>query len=165
DMYLTYNLAVSYFKKGEIPQAEEEFKKVVTKTPSGRLAALSYSYLGNIAYNKQDYKGAEYYFRQASALSPNEAKYLYNLAVVLQKNGNKEEALKYLELARDAGANDPEIYRLIAEGFSNLNQGEMSISALQKSLKYNPTDLDSLFQLAEAYYNKGDLLSAEETYR
>ncbi|EKQ83028.1 tetratricopeptide repeat protein [Leptospira kirschneri] len=165
DMYLTYNLGVSYFKKGEIPQAEEEFKKVVIKTPSGRLAALSHSYLGNIAYNKQDYKNAEYHFRQASNLSPNEAKYLYNLAIVLQKNGNKEEALKYLELARDAGANDPEIYRLIAEGFSNLNQGEMSISALQKSLKYNPTDLDSLFQLAEAYYNKGDLLSAEETYR
>lgn len=98
DMHLTYNLGVSYFKKGEIPQAEEEFKKVVIKTPSGRLAALSHSYLGNIAYNKQDYKNAEYHFRQASNLSPNEAKYLYNLAIVLQKMEIKKRLLNIWNL-------------------------------------------------------------------
>ncbi|TGK12339.1 tetratricopeptide repeat protein [Leptospira fletcheri] len=165
DPYLTYNLAVSYFKKGELPQAEEQFKLVVLKSRGGKLAALSNSYLGNIAYNRGELAAAEHYFREAANLSPNDAKALYNLSVVLKKNGKQEEALKYLELAKQAGASDPEIFRSIAESFEQLNQGEQSISTLQKGLKYNPNNLDLLFQLAETYYNRGDLLAAEETYR
>ncbi|WP_167882091.1 tetratricopeptide repeat protein [Leptospira semungkisensis] len=165
DPYLTYNLAVSYFKKGEIPQAEEQFKLVVLRARGGKLAALSNSYLGNIAYNRGDYVASEHYFREAAVLSPNDAKALYNLSIVLKKNGKIEESLKYLELAKQTGANDPELFRSIAEGFEQLNQGEQSIDALQKGLKYNPNNLDLLFQLAETYYNRGDLLAAEETYR
>ncbi|WP_167482011.1 tetratricopeptide repeat protein [Leptospira andrefontaineae] len=165
DPYLTYNLALSYFKKGEIPQAEEHFKLVVMRARGGKLAALSNSYLGNISYNRGDYVSAEHYFREAATITPNDAKALYNLSIVLKKNGKLEESVKYLELANQAGSNDPELFRSIAEGFEQLNQGEQSINALQKGLKYNPNNLDLLFQLAETYYNKGDLLAAEETYR
>ncbi|WP_167884092.1 tetratricopeptide repeat protein [Leptospira wolffii] len=165
DPYLTYNLAVSYFKKGEIPQAEEQFKLVVLRSRGGKLAALSSSYLGNIAYNRGDYTAAEHHFREAAVLTPNDAKALYNLSIILKKNGKLEESLKYMELAKQSGANDPELFRSIAEGFEQLNQGEQSIDALQKGLKYNPNNLDLLFQLAETYYNRGDLLAAEETYR
>ncbi|PJZ77315.1 anaphase-promoting complex, cyclosome, subunit 3 [Leptospira neocaledonica] len=165
DPYLTYNLALSYFKKGEIPQAEEHFKLVVMRARGGKLAALSSSYLGNISYNRGDYVSAEHYFREAATLTPNDAKALYNLSIVLKKNGKLEESVKYLELANQAGSNDPELFRSIAEGFEQLNQGEQSINALQKGLKYNPNNLDLLFQLAETYYNRGDLLAAEETYR
>ncbi|PNV74441.1 tetratricopeptide repeat protein [Leptospira inadai] len=165
DPYLTYNLAVSYFKKGELPQAEEQFKLVILKSRGGKLSALSNAYLGNITYNRGDYGSAEHYFREAATLSPNDAKALYNLSVVLKKNGKMEEALKYLEMAKLAGASDPEIFRSIADSFEQLNQGEQSIDALHKGLKYNPNNLDLLFQLAETYYNRGDLLAAEETYR
>ncbi|MEI1278878.1 tetratricopeptide repeat protein [Leptospira venezuelensis] len=165
DPYLTYNLALSYFKKGEIPQAEEQFKLVVMRARGGKLAAISNSYLGNISYNRGDYVSAEHYFREAATITPNDAKALYNLSIVLKKNGKLEESVKYLELANQAGSNDPELFRSIAEGFEQLNQGEQSINALQKGLKYNPNNLDLLFQLAETYYNKGNLLAAEETYR
>ncbi|PJZ68878.1 anaphase-promoting complex, cyclosome, subunit 3 [Leptospira perolatii] len=165
DPQLIYNLALSYYKKGEIPQAEEQFKQVTLKSKGGKLAALSNSYLGNIAYNRGNYVEAEHYFREAATISPNDAKFLYNLAVVLKKNGKNEESVKYLEMAKQAGATDPELFRAIADSFEKMNLGEQSIDALQKSLKYNPNDIDTLFQLAETYYNRGDLLAAEETYR
>ncbi len=165
DPYLIYNLAVSQFRQGNLPEAIENFRKAIIASGTGQVAVLSHGHLGSIYFNRGDFEGAEHHFREALKLKPNEAKYLYNLGTILLKQKKNEEAISLFQKALDAGANDPQVYRYIAEAFSDLRQSSYAIKALQKALQIKPNDLDSMFQLADIYYSTGDLGQAEEMFR
>ncbi len=165
DPTLAYNLAMSYYRQGNLPQAIEEFKKASLIAPTSYVAVLSYGHLGAIYYSREDFEKSEFYFREAVRLKPGEAKYHYNLGLVFWKKNLPEEAIKSFQRALDAGSNEPEVFRNIADAFSTLGQTSLAISALQKGLLIRPHDTDSLFMLAELYYKKGELIEAEKGFR
>ncbi|MBE7411925.1 MAG: tetratricopeptide repeat protein [Leptospiraceae bacterium] len=165
DPYLIYNLAVSQFRQGSIPEAIENFRKAVIASGTGQVAVLSHGHLGSIYFNRGDFEGAEHHFREALRLKPSDAKYLYNLGTILLKQKKNEEAISLFQKALDAGANEPEVYRYIAEAFYDLRQSSLAIRALEKALQIKPNDLDSMFQLADIYYSTGDMGQAEEMFR
>ncbi len=165
DPILSYNLAISFYKQGKIPEAIEEFQKAALASPNSNVAALSYGHLGSIFYAREDFDRAEYYFREAARLKPAEAKYSYNLGLIQMKKKNTEEAARYFQKALDSGSNDPEIYRYISEAFVSMGQSSLAIQALKKALLLKPNDVDSIFALAELYYKKGELVEAENLFR
>jgi tetratricopeptide (TPR) repeat protein len=165
DPVLTYNLAISYYKQGKIPDAIEEFQKAALASPNSNVAALSFGHLGSIYYGREDFERAEYYFREASKLKPNDAKYFYNLGLIQLKKKNPEEAARYFQKALDSGTNEPELFRYIAEAFTSMGQTSLAIQALKKALVLKPTDVDSMFALSELYYKKGELIEAENLFR
>ncbi|GBF49635.1 putative TPR-repeat-containing protein [Leptospira ryugenii] len=165
DPVLTYNLAISYYKQGKIPEAIEEFQKVGQLSPNSHAAALSYGHLGSIFYGREDYDRADYYFREAVRLKPSDAKSYYNLGLIQLKKKNPEEAARYFQKALDTGAQDAEVYRYIAEAFVTMGQPSMAIQALKKGLLLKPSDVDTMFALSELYYKKGELIEAESLYR
>jgi tetratricopeptide (TPR) repeat protein len=165
DPYLVYNLAVSLYKQGSVVDAIENFKKAILLSKNGQVAEFSHGYLGTIYYHRDDLDGAEHHFREAFSIKPNEAKYAYNLGLILLKKKKNEEALGFFQKALDAGTNDPQIYRYIAESFEDLKMHENAIVALERALTIRPDDIDTMFQLADLYYNKGNLSRAEDLFR
>ncbi|TGL52862.1 tetratricopeptide repeat protein [Leptospira meyeri] len=165
DVTLTYNLAISYLKQGNIAEAISEFQKVVQTAPNSQTAVLSYGHLGTIFYQREDYDRAEFYFREVIRLKTNDAKSYYNLGLVYLKKKVPEEAAKYFQKALDSNANEPEVYRYIADAFLSMGQTNMAITALKKALLLKPSDVDSLFALSELYYKKGELVEAESLFR
>ncbi|HMW07776.1 MAG TPA: tetratricopeptide repeat protein [Leptospiraceae bacterium] len=165
DPSLVYNLALAQYKQGMIPEAIENFRKAIQSGGSGQIAELAHGHLGSIFYYREDLNGAEHHFRQAVTLRPNDARYLYNLGIVLIKKKNTEEAVSFLQKALDAGATDPSIYRYIAESFEDLKMHDNAIASLEKAMRLRPDDIDTLVQLADLYYNRGNLSQAEETFR
>jgi len=89
DPYLVYNLALSLYKQGSIVDAIENFKKVIQISRNGQVAEFAHGYLGTIYYHRDDLEGAEHHFREAFAIKSTEAKYAYNLGLILLKKEKK----------------------------------------------------------------------------
>ncbi len=165
DPYLVYNLALTQYKQGMIPESIENFRKAIIANGRGQIAEFANAQLGSIYFHRDDLNGAEHHFREALNIKPNDSKYLYNLGIVLLKNKKPEEASSAFQKAVEAGSGDPQIYRYIAESFMDLKQYDFAMTALEKSLKIKPDDVDSLFQLADLYYKQGQLSNAEEMFQ
>lgn len=165
DPTLAYNLAMSYYRQGNLPKAIEEFEKSAIKAPTSPIAVLAYGHLGAIYYSREDYDRAEFYFRDAVRLKPNDAKYHYNLGLVLWKKNNVEEALRSFQRSLDSGGSDPEVFRSIADAFVTLGKPSLATQALKKGLALQPNNIDLMFPLAEIYYQKGELVEAENSFK
>jgi tetratricopeptide (TPR) repeat protein len=164
DPYTIYNLALTQYKQGLIPESIENFRKAIISNGKGQIAEFANAQLGSIYFHRDDLNGSEHHFREALSIKPNDSKYLYNLGIVLLKNKKPEEASIAFQKAVDSGSGDPQIYRYIAESFMDLKQFDYAAMALEKALNIKPDDIDSLFQLADLYYSKGQLSLAEELF-
>lgn len=165
DPHLIYNLALSLYKQGSIPESIENFKRAIAVSPKSMVGELAHAHLGTIYYHRDDINGAEHHFREAVTIKPNNAKYLYNLGLVLFKKKNNEEAIALFQKALESGTNDPKVYRFIAESFEDLKMPAIAVNALQKGLRMKPDDIDTMQQLADLHYSQGNLSEAEEMFR
>jgi tetratricopeptide (TPR) repeat protein len=165
DPYLIYNLALSEYKSGKTVEAIENFRKAIQLSGNSQVAEFSHGYLGAIFFHRDDLDGAEHHFREAAAIKPTEPRYLYNLGLILLKKKKNEEAVSFFQKAVDNGAGDPQIYRYISDSFVNLKMYDNAIAALEKAYKLRPDDVDTMFSLADLYYNRGQLGAAEDLYR
>jgi tetratricopeptide (TPR) repeat protein len=165
DPNLTYNLALSQEKQGLIPEAIENYKKAILSAGRSQISEFANAHLGAIYYHRDEFNGAEHHFREALSIQPSNARYLYNLGIVLLKQKKSEQAVGVFQKAIDSGSSEPQIYRYIAESLNDLKQYDQAIQALEKALRIKPDDADSMFQLADLYYNKGNLGLSEDLFR
>jgi tetratricopeptide (TPR) repeat protein len=165
DPTLLYNLALAEFKQGKIPDAIGHFEKAIQNDSSGRVTVLSHAHLGKIYYDRENWKGAEYHYREAARLQPENSQNLYNLGLINLKLGRKEEAVSAFKKALEGGSNEPEVFLRLAEALDSLKLPSLAIQALKKALLIRPNDLDSLFALGDLYYKRGELIPAEEVFR
>jgi tetratricopeptide (TPR) repeat protein len=145
DTSLLYNLALAQYKQGKIPDAIDNF--------------------GKIYFDRENWQRAEYHFREATRLQPENAQNQYNLGLVAIKLGKKEDAVGYFKRALEGGTNEPEVYLRLAEALESLKLPSLAIQSLKKALEIRPGDVDVLFALGDLYYKRGDLIPAEEIFR
>ena len=115
--------------------------------------ASKYIYNGNNSYKSNNYKDAEIDYRKSLEKNPNSSIAKYNLANSLYKQGNYQEAMdKYKELS---GENFSK--RELSKVFHNLGNSlledkkyQESVDAYINSLKNNPKDEDTRYNLAYA---------------
>lgn len=162
---LAYNLALSQYKQGNVPEAIQNFRKAIVAGGTSKVSELANAHLGTIYFHRGELEAAEHHFRQSINLNPDNARYLYNLGVILKKSGQRAEAISIFEKALQAGSQDTEIYRYIAESFQEMKMTNVAISSLQKALKMKPNDVESMFQLADLHYNRKNLTEAEALFR
>ncbi len=89
------NLGYIYEKQGNPDLAEEEYKKAIKKDGKNYIAHFN---LGNIYAQREEYEKAERHYKKALKLKE-DPDVLNNLAYVLNKLGQKEEALLYIKRA------------------------------------------------------------------
>jgi len=97
-------LASFYLRDGRVNKAEAEAYRGVSLNPD---SAEAYAVLGLVLLAKKDYAGAERACRVAVSLSPGNAAMLYNLAIVVAKQGRVKESRQLYQRALKA---DPSLY-------------------------------------------------------
>lgn len=87
--------------------SEPGLKMTVLTAPTGTKPAVATQLeKGNILYHSRDWTGAEQAFRQTIAADPTLAEAHYNLALTLERTGNKAEAKRhYIDAANLAPGN------------------------------------------------------------
>jgi tetratricopeptide (TPR) repeat protein len=91
--FLHFNLGEAYMKKQEFDKAKAEFLEDAKIEPD---VAFNYDQLGVIAFQQQQAKEAEQYFRHALRFDPKLASSEYQLARVYQQAGKSAKALSEL---------------------------------------------------------------------
>ncbi len=170
DPLLLYITGLSLLRQNKLEEALLEFSKAAR-------AAAGSAYAGGIAVQARAHMG-QIYFRQGNLemaadslsdvvrLAPDNGKYRYNLGVVYLRLNRPRDALAEFRLALDAGTNEAQVYRALAQAFQSpeLNQPALAIRALEKGLYLRPDDIDTLFQLGDLYYGQSDFLPAARSF-
>lgn len=177
DPLLLYNTGLSLLRQNKYEEALLEFSKAHAAGLAGRGTSAGSAYAGGIAVQARAHMG-QIYFRQgnlemaADALSdvvrlaPDNGKYRYNLGVVYLRLNRPRDALAEFRLALEAGTNEAQVYRALAQAFQSpeLNQPALAIRALEKGLYLRPDDIETLFQLGDLYYTQSDFLPAARSF-
>lgn len=86
-------LAVTHYKLKNYDEAIKSYEKIIGLNPD---SVSCYNRIGNIYWIKKDFERAEFYFRRAIEFDPNLIVSYNNLALMLDENEKKEEAIRVL---------------------------------------------------------------------
>jgi len=112
------NLGTAYLELGRVDEAEKAFKAISLQNE--RYAA-AWNGLGLVAVRRGDTETARHDFEKAIAIAPDEVEPLLNLGVLYQKIGDKQQAVRYLEMflqkapSREYGSMFAEVREAIRE--------------------------------------------------
>jgi protein O-GlcNAc transferase len=143
----TFHLALQYYQKGELEQAESLMQEVLRKQPDN---LKSLNFLGMILYKLGKYEPALAYFRKALTYAPRSADLHYNAGNVLKDSGRFDEAITHYQSALQANPEHFESLHNLGNVYQRKNQVDQAILYYQEALKRNPN-------IADAYYNLGTI--------
>ncbi len=109
EVFATRTLALSYLRRGQLPEAEEQFKKLIALVPDDR---LGYANLGLTYLQGARYREAETQLRRARDLDSTDAEVGLLLAKLYSLTGRADEARSAIQQIRDTAANARALYAL-----------------------------------------------------
>ena len=122
-------------------------------------------YLGYAYFKQGDMPSAEKWLKEASRLTPHDARVPYQLGLVYRKQGREQEAAKTLALSEELRQRDSNESRLRMECRQKLDQGlRQEARAICEQL-YDPNDANKLTELGTIYGQHGDLEAALKPLR
>lgn len=129
-----HKLGLLFMKKGEFPQAELYFSKLVNLKQD----PIYFSNLGAALYQQQRLIEAAEAYENAIALDDKRAERLQSLAQVYYELGDDEKALHYFERAARRKPKDTELKLILADYYERLVRLEDAIAALENILELDP---------------------------
>ncbi|MCX7633029.1 MAG: tetratricopeptide repeat protein [Turneriella sp.] len=160
-----YNLGMVYKKEGKFAEAKSAFLDALNLAAAGEIAWKAATQLGMLHATQGDLPNAKYYFERAVALAPTNAKYHYNLALVLHQLGENERALRELEEALRLGSDNPQTYMYVARLLAELGRKEQAEAALRRALDEAPRDPVILAQLGDMLVAQGKWAQAIRVFK
>jgi tetratricopeptide (TPR) repeat protein len=116
-----------------------------------RMPANAWAGLGNVYYRLQQFPDAIAALREAVRYAPDTLQYQAELGIVLKDGGRDEEALALFVAMRDKAPQDPFPWRQIGFVQSKLGQYGEASTALEQSLKLDPSQAKVWHALADGY--------------
>lgn len=159
-----FNYGYALFSSKNSKEAEKYLGKVTTSKTYGSQAKY---YLGYIAYQQDDYDGANQRFDQITDQKILDEKLSYYQADLNFKLGKFEEAigLAKKQLPKAVRQEKSELNKIIGESYFNLKQYDNAIPYLLdyngKSGKWSNTDY---YLLGYSYYKQGDFTNAIQQF-
>ena len=159
-----FNMGYALFASKKTEEAERYLNRVSTSDTYGSQAQY---YLGYIAYQQDDYEGANERFDQISDQEMLNEKLSYYQADMNFKLGNFKEAidLAQKQLPKSDRREASELNKIIGESYFNLNQYAEAIPYLEaykgKRGKWSNTDY---YLLGYSYYKQGDFANAIQQF-
>jgi Ca-activated chloride channel family protein len=108
---------------------------------------------GNRSFDKQEYPSSEISYRKALEKNPSSFKGNFNLADALYKQDKHDESIKILDGLSASNVTDAlksNLYYNMGNSYLKQQKLKESIEAYKKSLRLNPNDRESKYNLAEA---------------
>ena len=144
-----------YLKINQPQKAIEFYEKTFitsdTKTESLSELGLSESYLRQGKLNE-----AIDHAKRSLELDEDNIRTRITLSIALTRNGEKEEALKILNLLYQSNQNSSEVNLAIAGYHSTFENNKEAINILDKYLKKFPTDIRAMDEIANLYWIDGN---------
>ncbi len=145
---------------GDIPLASDLFMRAVQASPD---TALYHCNLGKTLYEQKDAEAAIQCFQQALALKA-DAPTHYDLAVVLNEQGQTEQAAHHYRLALKNKPDYVEAHRGLGILLQRQGRIEEAITCYKKALALQPAYAQAHYSLAHAYHDQGRLPEAIRSY-
>lgn len=140
-----------YLKKGDIYLARGDFLRSLNQQQ--RDANVQKQILENL-------KLAEENYQKAVALKSNYALAIYNLGVAYEREGRVKDAIKQLELTRNAAPLDAGLALQLGLLYYRNNQKDQSFREFQRAVSIFPDFSNARWYLALLYEERGELDSA-----
>ncbi|WP_086476302.1 tetratricopeptide repeat protein [Arenibacter amylolyticus] len=159
-----FNYGYALYSSKKPKEAEKYLDRVTTSRTYGSQAKY---YLGYIAYQQDDYEGANLRFDQITDQNLIDEKLSYYQADMNFKLGRFEEAIALAkkQLSKSDRTEVSELNKIIGESYFNLNQYENAIPYLAqykgKQGKWSNTDY---YLLGYSYYKQGDYANAIQQF-
>ncbi len=141
--------------------AIQNLTKAVEKPPFPDAAY----YLGYAYFKRDDLANAEKWFKQATELTPHDARVQYQLAQVYRKQGKQEEAKKAMALSNEQRRRDSSESQLRLECARKLDQGPREEARALCEQLYDPENAEQLTALGTIYGQHGDAEAALKPLR
>jgi tetratricopeptide (TPR) repeat protein len=127
-------------------------------------------YLGYAYFKQGDLKSAEKWLKEATELTPRDARVPYQLGLVYRKEGLEQEAARTLALSEEMRQRDSKESRLRMECGQKLDKQKTDPSLKQEAHAicdqlYDPDDAEELTALGTIYGQHGDLEAALKPLR
>ena len=113
-------------------------------------------FLGYAYFKQGDLTAAEKWLREASRLTPRDARVPYHLGLVYRKLGREQEATKALALSEELRRRDSNESRIRLECRQKLDQGLREEARAVCEQLYDPDNADKLTELGTIYGQHGD---------
>ncbi len=108
---------------------------------------------GNREFNKNDFTNSEISYRKALEKNPSSFKGNFNLSDALYKQDKQEETVKLLDGLSSANVSDAQksnVYYNMGNSYMKQKKYKESVDSYKKSLRLNPDDKETKYNLAEA---------------
>jgi tetratricopeptide (TPR) repeat protein len=149
--HTAFYLANAFYGKEDLGNAITYYKFAAKENPAN--PDIPY----NIARAYADmfnYPQSVEYFQKAVALNPNQARWIYEMALIYYAMPDNINALKYMLEAGEKGyRKDNEYLQNLAVAYLNAGKPSEGIIILKDMLQKRPSDTNILGMLAEAYYD------------
>lgn len=129
----TMLLAEAHYRLDDYEKSDAIFEDLIKSEPNNYMVLNNYSYY--LAERGEKLDEAKHWSKKAIDNNPDNATFLDTYAWVLYKNGDYEDAEKYILLAMDKGGkNDPEVNEHAGDIQLALNSLEMARAYYQKAI-------------------------------
>ncbi len=140
-------LALEYFKKGNLKQAENLFTEIL-KTQPDNVNVLHM--LGVICFQLKNYDSAIQYSKRAVQFNPFNADVYNNLGAALQNKGQLDEAITCYQKAIELNPNLADAYNNLGAALQDKERLDEAITCYQKAIELNPNYIQAYHGLAAA---------------
>jgi tetratricopeptide (TPR) repeat protein len=103
--------------------------------------------------SEQAYRG----FSMARAIRQNNFEVNYNLGALEFERKNYEKAIQLLQMASAQNPDNPAVLRCMGHSFFRLKKPKEAMSFIRKAIELAPDDKESLYTLAECYYEANQI--------
>ena len=164
-------LGQSYTKVGEDPAAQRVFKEIVDENPNGSYATQAVHRLGNLYWQRYQFKEAIRQCKQILNQHPNTtsaATAAYLLGKYQQAEGKSEAAIDSYKYFLDTFPSSPyhvSAFNSLTELYITNQRYAAAEKLIQERMRHYPDDLTLLEQLAEIYQHQNAHSKALELYR
>lgn len=159
--FVHYNLGLAYYHRGNYPEAELEFKKVLKLDPDFPKAFES---LGEILIKRSNYKEAIDYLQRGIKREPYNHTLYHLLAISYWNLGNLDEAKRAIETAIDLEPNKADLWEICGEISLELGEIEEAERYFNRAIKLDGSLVDSFINLGLIYKYRGENEEADKFF-
>lgn len=144
-----YDRGISYYDKGMIDKAIEEFKEVLELDPED---VETHHNLGNAYADKEMFDEAISIYKKIVEKNPEFIDVYLSLCTLYLDMDMVDEAISLCKQAISANSDDSFLCFHLGEAYVRNEQYEEAITAFNKAISINPMDPETQYRLAESYY-------------
>lgn len=144
-----YDRGISYYDKGMIDKAIEEFKEVLELDPDD---IETHYHLGNAYADKEMFDEAISIYKKVIEKNLEFIDAYLSLSTLYLDMDMVDEAISLCNQAISANSDDSFLCFHLGEAYVRNEQYEEAITAFNKAISINPMDPETQYRLAESYY-------------